>query len=85
MMLSQIPNKRYLPNNTEMLIMKEREMDWYNCKNTQGSGEGYVEKGEHPDNYTAVGCNCGGPHDWIYEGTWITDFDKHPWEKFYIG
>ena len=65
--------------------MKEREMDWYSCDNSQGSCEGYVEKGETPDNYTTAGCNCGKTHVWTYEGTWITDFNKYPWNKFYIG
>ena len=65
--------------------MQERKMDWYSCDNTQGSGEGYVEEGESPDDYTNIGCNCGGPHSWSFQGTYITDFDKYPWDKFYIG
>lgn len=65
--------------------MKERKMDWYACNNSQGSGEGYAEEGMSPDIYTNVACNCGGPHDWVFQGTYVTDFEQYPWNRFFIG
>ena len=59
----------------------EKNMDWYYCSNSDGSCEGYVNEGNTPGEYV---CNCGGPHDWIFKGTYLTDTNKYPKGSFYI-
>ena len=61
------------------------DMDWYSCANTDGSCEGYVDVGSTPSSTAGDNvCNCGGPHDWKYEGAFDTDFNKYPKSGFYI-